>query len=105
MILDHNYFLKKITRGLTPTIAEASIYEYMERDLKEKIITTQRKYTVELAVPLDREYLNLGAYNCMAVVSSRTFNASGVQFEYTQSRHRADRFVFYGSVRRRGQEK
>ena len=105
LILDHNYFLKSAARGLSPKIAEASVYEYMENVLKEKIVTTQRKYTVELAQPLDREYLDLGDYNCLAVVSGRTFNAKGVQFEYTQSRHRADRFAFYGQVRRRKSEK
>lgn len=101
LILDHNYFLKSVARGLSPKIAEASVYEYMERVLKEKIVTTQRKYTVELAQPTDREYLDLGDYNCLVMVSSRTFNAKGVQFEFTQSRHRADRFAFYGQVRRR----
>lgn len=101
LILDHNYFLKSVARGLSPKIAEASIYEYMERVLKERIVTTQRKYTVELAQPLDRQYLDLGDYNCLVMVSGRTFNAKGVQFEFTQSRHRADRFAFYGQVRRR----
>lgn len=101
LILDHNYFLKSAARGLSPKIAEASIYDYMENVLKEKIVTTQRKYTVELAQPLDRQYLDLGDYNCLVVVSGRTFNAKGEQFEYTQSRHRADRFAFYGQVRRR----
>ena len=100
LILDHNYFLKSVARGLSPKIAEASIYEYMEQVLKVKIITTQRKYTVELATPLDREYLDLGDYNCLVMVSGRTFDAKGVQFEFTQSRHRADRFAFYGQVRR-----
>lgn len=104
LILDHNYFLKSVARGLSPKIAEASIYEYMEQVLKEKIIITQRKYTVELAQPLDKEYLDLGDYNCLVMVSSRTFNAKGIQFEYTQSRHRADRFAFYGQVRRRKSE-
>ena len=104
LILDHNYFLKRTVCGLTPEIAEASVYEYMEQELKETIVTTQRKYTVELANPLDREYLDLGAYNCMAVVSSRTYNGSGIQFEFTQSRHRPDRFVFYGQVRRKKPE-
>ena len=104
LILDHNYFLKRIVRDLTPEIAEASVYEYMEQVLKEKIITTQRKYTVELAEPEDLAYLNLGAYNCLAVISGKTFNGCGVQFEYTQSRHRPDRFVFYGQVRRHKKE-
>ena len=104
LILDHNYFLKSVARGLSPKIAEASIYEYMEKILKEKIVTTQRKYTVELASDLDRKYLNLGDYNCIVMVSGRTFNSKGVQFEYTRSRHRADRFAFYGQVRRRKSE-
>ena len=100
LIVDHNYFLKSVVRGLTPTIAEASVYDYMENVLKETIVTTQRKFTVDLATDLDREYLDLGAYNSLVVVSGRTFNADGIQFEYTQSRHRPDRFVFYGQVRR-----
>ena len=104
LILDHNYFLKSVARGLSPKIAEASIYEYMEQVLKVKIATTQRKYTVELATPLDREYLDLGDYNCIVMASGRTFDAKGAQFEFTQSRHRADRFAFYGQVRRRKPE-
>lgn len=104
LILDHNYFLKRIVRDLTPEIAAGSIYEYMEQTLGEKIVTTQRKYTVELALPEDRAYLDLGMYNSLAVVSGRTYNGGGEQFEYTQSRHRPDRFVFYGQVRRRKPE-
>ena len=30
LILDHNYFLKELTRGITPEIAVNSIYEYLE---------------------------------------------------------------------------
>ena len=39
-------------------------------------------------------------YNCLAVVSSMTYNAEGVMFEYTQSRHRPDCFVFYDTAHR-----
>ena len=39
-------------------------------------------------------------YNCMAVVSSMTYNKEGVMFEFTQSRHRPDRFVFYDLAHR-----
>ncbi|MDO5550987.1 MAG: GntR family transcriptional regulator, partial [Lachnospiraceae bacterium] len=47
LILDHNYFLKSVVRGLTPEIAERSVYEYMEQVLGEMIVTTKRKMTVE----------------------------------------------------------
>lgn len=58
------------------------------------ISTSKRTITVELANALDRSYLELDGYNCMAVVSSQTFNENGEQFEYTESRHRPDYFRF-----------
>ena len=38
-------------------------------------------------------HLNVKDYNCVAVVSSQTYNSDGVMFEYTQSRH-TDRIIF-----------
>lgn len=101
MILDHNYFLGDVVRNLTPEIAEASVYAYVEDVLGESIVTTQRKYTVEPRTELDKKYMDLGERNCLAVVTSWTYNANGVLFEYTRSRHRPDRFVFYGQVQRK----
>ena len=90
LIIDHNYFLKDVAKGLTPEIAEQSIYEYMEQVLGENIVTTKRKVTVERATQIDEKYLKLGDYNCLAVV----------MFEFTQSRHRPDKFVFYDLAHR-----
>ncbi|MBR0283053.1 MAG: trehalose operon repressor [Oscillibacter sp.] len=101
MIIDHNYFLRDVVRDLTPEIAETSVYAYVEDVLGESIVTTQRRYTVEPRTELDSKYLDLGERNCLAVVTSWTYNANGTLFEYTQSRHRPDRFVFYGLVQRK----
>lgn len=101
MIIDHNYFLRPVLKGLTKEIAEGSIYEYMENTLGEVIMTTRRRYAVEKATGLDKKYLDLGGFNCLAVVDNQTFNKEGVQFEFTQSRHRPDRFVFYQLSHRR----
>ena len=94
LILDHNYFLKELIPGLTPEIAEHSIYEYLEQDLGFTISTSKRTMTVEHVTQIDETYLDMNDYNCMAVISSQTFNADGIQFEYTQSRHRPDHFQF-----------
>lgn len=99
-ILDHNWFLKKIVKGLTPEIAEDSVYEYMEEQLGEVIVTTRRRLSVEPATEVDEKYLDLGENNCLAVITSQTYNKDGVMFEYTQSRHRPDRFVFYTQAQR-----
>ena len=100
LIIDHNYLLQEEARGLTAGIAEKSIYEYLENELGQVIITTRRKMTVERNSQLDEKYMDLKGYNCVAVVSSHTYNSNGVMFEYTQSRHRADQFAFYDQAQR-----
>ena len=84
-------------------IAEASIYEYLEQTLGMTIVNSKRVMTVEKITEIDEKYLNLNAedYNCLAVVSSQTYNGDGVMFEYTQSRHRPDYFRFYENAVRR----
>lgn len=100
MILDNNWFLKRVVRDLTPGICEDSVYEYMETKLGEVIVTTKRRLSVEHATEIDEKYLDLGEYNCLAVITSQTYNGDGVMFEFTQSRHRPDKFVFYTQAQR-----
>lgn len=105
LIINHNYFLKEAVPGLTKEIAEASIYDYLEKKLRMTIVNSKRVMTVEKMTEIDEKYLRLNAedYNCMAVVSSQTYNSNGIMFEYTQSRHRPDYFRFYeNAVRKSG---
>ena len=97
---NHNYFLKESVPGLTKEIAENSIYQYLENTLRMTIVNSKRIMTVEKMTQIDEKYLKMNAddYNCMAVVSSQTYNSNGVMFEYTQSRHRPDYFRFYDNA-------
>lgn len=101
LILDINMFLKSEIPGLTPEICEKSVYEYIEKNLSMQIVTSKRTITVERATEVDEQYLDLKDYGCLAVVSSQTFNDSGIMFEYTQSRHRPDYFSFQDTATRR----
>lgn len=103
LILNHNYFLKESVPGLTKEIAEKSIYQYLEQTLHMTIVNSKRIMTVEKMTQIDEKYLKMNAddYNCMAVVSSQTYNSDGVMFEYTQSRHRPDYFRFYDNAVRK----
>lgn len=103
LILNHNYFLKEAVPGLTEKIAQNSIYDYLEQTLHMTIVNSKRVMTVEKMTQIDEKYLQLNAaeYNCMAVVTSHTYNSDGVMFEYTQSRHRPDYFRFYDNAVRR----
>ncbi len=94
-------FLKSVVPGLTKKIAEKSIYEYIENELGMAIITSKRKMTVERATEIDEKYLELNDYNCLAVITGQTYNADGIMFEYTQSRHRPDYFCFQDTATRK----
>ncbi|RRD95859.1 UTRA domain-containing protein [Clostridiales bacterium COT073_COT-073] len=104
LIINHNYFLKQCMPELTVAIAEASIYDYLENTLHMSIVNSRRIMTVEKITEIDEKYLDLDVndYNCMAVVSSYTYNSEGIMFEYTQSRHRPNYFRFQDNAVRRG---
>lgn len=103
LILNHNYFRRDCMPGLTPEIAGGSIYRYLEQVVGMSIVTSKRTITVEKATPLDRQWIDLGSYDCLAVVSNQTYNSDGIMFEYTQSRHHPQFFRFQdNAVRRTG---
>ncbi|BCU83155.1 trehalose operon repressor [Polycladomyces abyssicola] len=102
IILDINYFLKDVVTDLTKEIAENSIYEYMEQTLQLKIGFARRVIRVEPATSKDKEYLDLQPNSPFVVVVKNFVHLyDGTQFEYTESRHRPDRFVFTDFARRR----
>ena len=101
LIINHSYFRQDVARGLTREIAARSIYRYLENDLHLSIINSKRVVTVEKATLLDLQYLDMGDCNCLAVVSSQTYNSDGVMFEYTQSRHQPNFFRFQDNAVRR----
>lgn len=104
LILDKNYFLAKTAEGLSREIAEKSIYEYLENELGMKILTSKRTMTAELATAEDKACLELDDYNCLVIIAGRVFNSDGVQFEYTESRHRPDYFCFEDTATRRNKK-
>ncbi len=101
LILDINVFLASLVPNLTEEIAQKSVYAYIEQELGMQIATSKRRITVEHATKLDEQVLALGSYDCLAVISGQTFNANGIMFEYTQSRHQPDYFCFLDTATRR----
>ena len=84
-------------------IAQDSIYRYLENTLHMTIVNSKRFMTVEKITEVDEKYMDLNVedYNCVAVVTSYTYNSDGIMFEYTQSRHRPDYFRFQDNAVRR----
>lgn len=95
LILDCSYFHATYIPYLDHEIASTSVYAYLESELELHIATAKRTLTVERCTAHDREHLAIRDYNCVAVITGRTYDALGEQFEFTQSRHRPDYFAFH----------
>lgn len=98
LIRDNSYFLASVLPGLTPRIAEDSVYAYAENVLGMTIATSKRTVTMDYVVADDRAVMDLLDFTMLAVVTNHTFNARGVMFESTQSRHRPDYFTFHNTA-------
>lgn len=100
VILDINYFNLNAISGITKEIAENSIYEYIEKNLKLKISGAKKIVSVVPSTNLDKKYLNLNNCSLVAVIKNYVYLDNGTLFEYTESRHRPDRFNFNTFARR-----
>lgn len=100
VILDNNYFLKSVLEGITVSTAMVSIYEFLEKKKNLKIEGAQKIISVETATEEDEKYLDLKNKNLLAVVKNFAYLDNGTLFEYTESRHRYDKFIFSSYAKR-----
>ncbi|APH03281.1 trehalose operon repressor [Bacillus weihaiensis] len=100
VILDKDYFLKKYVPMLTTQICESSIYEYLEKQLKLSISFAKKEIVVEDCTNEDREYLDLEGFSHIVVVKNYVYLENASLFQYTESRHRLDKFRFVDFARR-----
>jgi GntR family transcriptional regulator, trehalose operon transcriptional repressor len=100
VILDVNWFVADIVPGITREIAESSIYRHIEGELGLQISYAERVIEAQPVTDDDRRYLDLRGMTHVIVVRNRTHLYDGRQFEYTESRHRLDRFQFADVARR-----
>jgi len=100
IILDINYFVASLVPGLTDDVAAGSIYRYLEQELGLHISYAQRIIEAQPCSADDRRYLDLNGMDHVIVVKNHTHLYDGRLFEYTESRHRLDKFYFSDIARR-----
>lgn len=93
-MIDSSLIRKDVVSEMNPDIAKGSLFNYYKETLGMEIATVKRTVTIERATPFDEKYLELDDYNCVPVLTSKVFNGDGIQFEYTESRHRPENFIF-----------
>lgn len=96
IIIDKDYIPRKFVPNISLKTAQDSLYRYFEEDLNLKISYCTKEITVQQATKEDRELLDMKNFDTIVVVKSLTFLESGELFQYTESRHRPDKFKFTG---------
>lgn len=100
MILDKDFLVERLVPGLTRENCKNSIFEYIEKQLEKKISFAKKEFTVEEPNEEDRRLLDMEGYHAIVVVKNYIYFDDATQFQYTESRHRPDKFRFVDFARR-----
>ncbi|TYR79367.1 trehalose operon repressor [Priestia megaterium] len=100
IILDKDFFNRKYVSHLTRDICEGSIYEYLEKEVGLKISFAKKEISVDELTEEDHRYLDLKEYDHVVVVRNYVYLEDASLFQYTESRHRLDKFRFVEFARR-----
>uniref|UniRef100_UPI0036D40B41 UTRA domain-containing protein n=1 Tax=Streptomyces atratus TaxID=1893 RepID=UPI0036D40B41 len=85
----------------TMDICRKSIYEYLEEDLGLSIGFAKKEITIEEPTKEDRKLLDFEGFHSIVVVKSHVYLDNASLFQFTESRHRPDKFRFVDFARRK----
>lgn len=100
VILDKDYIVEKFVENLTHDVCKESLYKYIEGELGLKIAYAKKEITVQNATEEDKKHLDMKGFEMIVVVKSYIYLDDTSLFQYTESRHRPDKFVFVDFARR-----
>ena len=99
-IIDIDYLDPKVVPPIPESVAKDSLYAYLEGPVGLTIAYATKELTVEAATEEDQRYLKIPPSAVVVVVRSCSSLTDTTKFQYTESRHRADRFKFHDFARR-----
>lgn len=101
IILDKDYLIASIIPEVPDKEAVHSLYRYLEEDLGLTIGYAQKEFTVEPITKEDKQLMDLHNDSHVVVVRSAVYLEDTRFFQYTESRHRLDKFRFVDFARRK----
>lgn len=101
VVVDEDYILKSVIPEIPMSVAEHSLYAYIEDELDLKISYATKTITVEPVTEKIQQALQLEDVNLAVVVRSLTYLNDTTFFQYTKSMHRPDKFKFVDFARRK----
>ena len=101
VIIDKDFLLRDVVDRIPSNAAENSLYEYLENECGLNIAYAKKEIVVEPVTREDRKLMNLKNDTHVVVVKSEVYLEDTRLFQYTESRHRLDRFKFTEFARRK----
>lgn len=100
VILDKDFLNKKFVPTLTEEKCANSIYDYLENELGLSISFAKKEIVVVEPSTEDRDLLDLEGFHNVVVIKNFVYLEDASLFQYTESRHRPDKFRFVDFARR-----
>lgn len=100
IILDKDYLNEKFVPNITKEICEHSIFDYLENELNLTISFAKKEIIVEEPGEEDRNLLDLEGFHNIVIIKNYIYLEDASLFQYTESRHRPDKFRFVDFARR-----
>ena len=100
VILDTDILDASIIPELNEEILEQSLYSYIEDTLHLKIAYAEKEITCQNVSGLDTKVLDMKQYDMVVNVESCSYLDDARIFQYTNARHRPDKFRFKDFARR-----
>ena len=92
-VLDLDYLAKDCVPNLTQEIAQTSIYAHLEEELGLDISYAQKEITIQASTERERLLMD-NQDDYLVLIRSRVYLGDTRQFQYTESRHKIDKFQF-----------
>ena len=100
-VLDTDYLDKSLVPDMTREIAEYSIYDYLENKLKLDIAYAKKEITIDQITEKDKILLDIDSENHVVSVKSKVYLSDERQLQFTESRHKLEKFKFVDFARRK----
>lgn len=100
VVIDSDYLSQQFVPEITKEIAEESIYRYLEKDLKLIISYAHKEITVVPIQSKERDLMGIKD-DFLVLIRSQVYLNTAEQFQYTESKHKMDKFKFVDFARRK----
>ncbi|WP_445486789.1 GntR family transcriptional regulator [Niallia sp. 03133] len=103
MALETSYLPLSLMKDLTKEIVNASLYDYIENDLKQQISHATQTLESSLSQKQESMLLQLKDGAPVLLIERYSYLGSGIPFEYVKSIYRGDRYKFVIDMKRANQ--